>query len=80
MSDKKITPIAFPTPCYNEVTGQMNGYSNGMTLLDYFAAKAMQGLTSTLDGDVQFVYYDKIAQDAYLIAEAMLRERDNGST
>ena len=46
--------------------------SEGMTLRDYFAAKAMQGLlagTTTSDGLV-------IVKDAYAIADAMLKARE----
>ena len=45
--------------------------SSGMTLRDYFAAKAMQGLlagTTTNDGL-------KIVKDAYALADAMLKAR-----
>jgi hypothetical protein len=44
----------------------------GMTLRDYFAAKAMQGLlagTTTSDGNM-------IVKDAYAIADAMLKARE----
>ena len=44
----------------------------GMTLRDYFAAKAMQGLlarTSTSNGDV-------IVKDSYALADAMLKARE----
>ena len=47
----------------------------GMTLRDYFAAKAMQGITSTLSGTAP-VLYDAIADDAYEIADAMLKARE----
>ena len=43
----------------------------GMTLRDYFAAKAMQGLlsaTKTSDGEM-------IARDSYKMADAMLKAR-----
>lgn len=52
--------------------------AKGMTLLDYFAAKAMQGMLSNakfpdksgvIDGD-------KVAVYAYVMAEAMLAERN----
>jgi hypothetical protein len=41
----------------------------GMTLRDYFAAKAMQALA-------QGNYFDATARQAYMIADAMLRERE----
>jgi hypothetical protein len=45
---------------------------HGMTLRDYFAAKAMQGLlagTKTSDGAM-------IVRDAYKMADAMMKERN----
>jgi len=63
---------AFPAPAgVSHITEQ------GMTLRDYFAAKAMQGLIAsprgTPDGsDATDVYYAKCA---YLMADAMLKAR-----
>jgi hypothetical protein len=47
---------------------------NGMTLRDYFAAKAMQGLMgwSTRVGCPD----EAIAHDAYALADAMLKARE----
>ena len=51
----------------NGATGYY-GPQGGMTLRDYFAAKAMQSLASEMpDSDV--------ARHAYELADAMLRER-----
>ncbi len=46
----------------------------GMTLRDYFAAAALQGICSTLNvaGEVK---YTLIAEDTYKIADAMMAER-----
>ena len=46
----------------------------GMTLRDYFAAKAMQGFTSTIDiSDADYQeHFGYIAKDCYEIADAML--------
>ena len=41
----------------------------GMSLRDYLAAKAMQALA-------QGNYFDATARQAYMIADAMLRERE----
>ena len=41
----------------------------GLTIRDYFAAKAMQALA-------QGNYFDATARQAYMIADAMLRERE----
>ena len=61
---------AFPTG-----TGGNTPYSNGMTLRDYFAAKAMQGMLA-------YAYFhplameDGCARDAYAMADAMLKARE----
>jgi hypothetical protein len=46
---------------------------DGMTLRDYFAAKAMQGL---LAGKLQSVELKVIAGDCYKMADAMLKARE----
>jgi hypothetical protein len=55
---------AFPSENYS--------LNYGMTLRDYFAAKAMQ---SFLTGDYD-LYPHEAAQKAYELAEAMLKARD----
>ena len=45
----------------------------GMTLRDYFAAKAMQGFLATVKVDCPD---DLIAIDAYNLADAMLKARE----
>ncbi|HDV8501656.1 TPA: hypothetical protein QIT10_003612 [Enterobacter bugandensis] len=47
--------------------------SHGMTLRDYFAAKAMQGRLANPDW---LCSYDRTATEAYQIADAMLRARE----
>jgi len=44
MSNKQTGGPAFPTKNYQDVVPLATGYSEGMTLRDYFAAKALQGL------------------------------------
>jgi len=82
----KIDP-AFPLTLPS-VDGDSNYYYHGMTLRDYFAAKAMQGmLTGTLgrfdDGTLSAYKSGKcnhvIADRAYVIADAMLKEREGKS-
>ena len=46
----------------------------GMTLRDYFAAKAMQGLLSRIGNDKMNVH-DVLAQRTYQIADAMIEAR-----
>ena len=52
------------------------GYAHGMTLRDYFAAKAMQGFCATLDDVHGDPYWDVLATDAYKQADAMLKARE----
>ncbi len=60
MNDHPAFPVAYG-----------GGRIEGMTLRDYFAAKAMQGFQE------QWVYdnSDEIASKAYTLADAMLKER-----
>ena len=55
------------------------GFNPGMSLLDYFAAKAMQAELSSYEGDSPAdpgdYYY--IAERAYKMAEAMMKHRKN---
>jgi hypothetical protein len=61
---------AFPLDCRNrDGIGYM---SYGMTLRDYFAAKAMQGL---LAADNRDLIHEYCAADAYRYADAMLEAR-----
>jgi hypothetical protein len=46
-----------------------------MTLRDYFAAKAMQGLLASLPSDTT-LYDSNIAKRSYEMADAMLKVRD----
>jgi hypothetical protein len=67
MKDQK-KPNAFP---YSGVGDDMN-YSRGMSLRDYFAAKAMQGMMH----DVSQPVGEVIAEWAYQVADAMLKARE----
>jgi len=58
---------AFPAPY-----GVGHVTTEGMTLRDYFAAKAMQGLV----GAPQNFPRAKIAEHAYLMADSMIAERN----
>jgi len=55
-------------------------YTEGMTLRDYFAAKAMQAvITDWLNtGDIfqDAEIPEVIARDCYLVADAMIKERN----
>jgi hypothetical protein len=59
-------------PCH---PGIENSIYDGMTLRDYFAAKAMQGiLTATLTPNTVWSQ-DEAAETAYKVADAMLKAR-----
>ena len=69
---------AFPTGIITDGKGQIIGGSNGMTLRDYFAAKAMQGLVTASHNDGGCVKCDDkyIAPLAYEIADEMMEARE----
>jgi hypothetical protein len=50
-------------------------YQNGMTLRDYFAAKAMQGMFCN-DTSFATQWQGQVARDAYAMADAMLKARE----
>lgn len=71
MSNTNTGGPAFPTPRYER--GDM--YSLGMTLRDYFAAKAMQGMLACPVQPQSGA--DMYASDAYFVADAMLKARES---
>ena len=63
-----MNPQAFPKTPFIEIGTPQNG----MTLRDYFAAKAMQAILSNPEyGDED----DSLAGAAYYVADAMLKAR-----
>ncbi len=62
-------PPAFPTNQYANGISP-SGFDTGMTLRDYFAAKAMQTFLLDKRGSMQ-----DTAIDAYRMADAMLKAR-----
>ena len=65
--NKPTNPPAFPIHWEN--------HSEGMTLLDYFAAKAIEGATVSAASNVRF-NHALIAEESYLLADAMLKARE----
>lgn len=88
MTTKTDGGPAFPFGQISETTGQpVNGfYDPGMSLRDYFAAKAIQGLLA-MEANPQFGTVTKpysehgrddlMAKCAYALADAMLASREN---
>lgn len=65
-----INQPAFPTTLHNYGDGKYA--SLGMTLRDYFAAKAMQGMMV----DTEIPNCTHIAKESYRMADAMLKARE----
>jgi hypothetical protein len=69
---------AFPETRWDDKTRQEVQWT-GMTLRDYFAAKAMQGLMSdprtTVDISGDYIFQQR-AKSCYIIADAMLKARE----
>ena len=60
-------------PAWEQDTYGAKFFNEGMTLRDWFAGKAMQGLLA--DRSWQAMTTDQCAGFAYLMADAMLKER-----
>lgn len=89
------TEFAFPHDEYAwnnehsyEKLSHIHTQHRGITVRDYFAAKVLQGLCSNSTikiGEDEINFGDEhhlqaLASTSYLLADAMLKERDNGST
>jgi hypothetical protein len=77
MTDKQIP--AFPVQSIYVEDQDTN--SRGMTLRDYFAAKVLQGVMSSVEMGIIFSKgekppSDEIAESAYAMADAMLEARN----
>ena len=74
MDEIKENIPAFPTDSERQVGNTVWHYS-GMTLRDYFAAKAMQGELACQNPEYQWVIIEGLAKRAYSIADAMIEAR-----
>ena len=75
MNDTNTGGPAFPMSGFDMRHGQpvQAVYQHGMTLRDYFAAKAMQAFITHVD--YRTYPDDLLANDAYEMADAMLKAR-----
>lgn len=72
---KMVGESAFPVK--TDMADGSSIESMGMSLRDYFAAKAMQGiLVNTERNEFSFGKVNEIASKAYELADAMLRARE----
>lgn len=75
--ETKLNPISNEADDYQTQDNHITQFA-GMTLRDYYAAKAMQGILSNpgqLD-NVNEAAASWVARDAYLVADAMLKARN----
>jgi hypothetical protein len=59
-------------PCH---PGIENPLYDGMTLRDYFAARALQNFRDQIGSQSDQEWFDLIAEGAYRLADAMLKAR-----
>lgn len=71
-----MNPAAFPSPgvVIPDAGARQQGAYEGMTLRDYFAAKAMQAAATNQKGADGFTFEQR-AEWAYQQADAMLKAR-----
>ena len=74
MSNTNTGGPAFP--CEWDYINSTREAANGMTLRDYFAAKAMQGMATSPEHCRDGWAHSDIAIQAYALADAMLRARE----
>jgi hypothetical protein len=67
-------PPAFPGVTYISINGEKN--PEGMTLRDYFAAKAMQGMLAGQDRRL-VATKEFIGETAYEYADSMMKARES---
>ena len=65
---------AFPSPGVVMTDGRQQGAYEGMTLRDYFASAALQGMLAATPEAGRIA----TSELAYLYADAMLKERERG--
>jgi hypothetical protein len=82
MTTKEIGGPAFPIPLNPGQSYQGHSTCDGMTLRDYFAAKAMQGMLAhptrykPRPHEANLHWHTAMASEAYEIADAMLAVRE----
>jgi hypothetical protein len=77
MSKIKDGGPAFPVPMFAVGHAKYESQQQGLSLRDYFAAKAMQGMLAC-DIDCSPEAVPHIAKSAYIMADALLKARGRG--
>lgn len=62
---------AFPAQSHVKPNGEVHPFQSGMTLRQYYAGKALQGLLSDPAGNSP---YERFASDAVRLADALIAE------
>lgn len=71
---------AFPIPLQPDQSWQGMAPCDGMTLRDYLAAKAIQGFCANVNTQPTTQnHFDNLAEDAWRMADAMLKAREGGA-
>jgi hypothetical protein len=66
---------AYPTSNYQKMVPLSTGYSEGISIRDYFAAKAMQSYLADRAWQAE-IPHSETARVAYIVADAMLKARE----
>ena len=67
--NKPTNPQAFPNPHLRD--------DSGITMRDYFAARAMQSLLVTTNGVIGTNRYEyRVAEESYKLADKMMKARE----
>lgn len=77
MSEQPSSDPAFPQNELNQHDGSVCVQHTGLTMRDYFAARAMESILSTLFGGIRLIDIEAMAEDSYKVADAMLKARTN---
>ena len=64
------------TPAFPAMHYDLADNEHGLTMRDYFAAKAMQNFLSTVGWNSDQKWFDEIAVGAYRMADAMMEARE----
>jgi hypothetical protein len=79
MSTKHDGGPAFPVPMFAVGHAKYEAQRQGLTLRDYFAAKAMQTLLGseyTSEHGLHEGWMGALAHESYMVADAMLKARE----
>jgi len=74
MSNTNTGGPAHPTNNWQKIAPQSTGYSEGMTLRDYFAGQALASINLGIGVPEEF--YTNTAKHCYALADALLKARE----